>query len=54
MRRTGRLFFDKPSVDIYKMYVLQLFKEYFNWDEKTANFHQNELEHQLKMANEFL
>jgi glycerol-3-phosphate dehydrogenase len=53
MRRTGRIFFDKPSVDVHKAYVLQLFANHFNWDEKTANFHQNELEHQLKMATSF-
>jgi len=53
MRRTGRLFFDKPNVNLYKNLVLQLFKEHFNWDEKTKNLHQNDLEHQLKMATSF-
>jgi glycerol-3-phosphate dehydrogenase len=53
MRRTGRLFFDKPSVDLYKQFVLQLFKEYFNWDEKTTHFHQKNLENELKNATEF-
>ncbi len=53
MRRTGRLFFDKPSVDLYKNIVLKLFKEHFLWDEKTASFHQNELENQLKLATNF-
>jgi len=32
MRRTGRLFFDKPSVDTYKELVVQLFKKHFNLD----------------------
>jgi glycerol-3-phosphate dehydrogenase len=53
MRRTGRLFFDKPSVDLYKQFVLQLFKEYFNWDEKTTHFHQKNLENELKNVTEF-
>jgi len=53
MRRTGRLFFDKPNVNLYKNLFLQLFKEHFNWDEKTKNLHQNDLEHQLKMATSF-
>jgi glycerol-3-phosphate dehydrogenase len=35
MRRTGRLFFDKPSVDLYKEYVTQLFENQLNLDEKT-------------------
>lgn len=35
MRRTGRLFFDKPSVDLYKEYVTQLFENLLNLDEKT-------------------
>jgi glycerol-3-phosphate dehydrogenase len=33
MRRTGRLFFDKPSVDLYKEYVTQLFENQINLDE---------------------
>lgn len=36
MRRTGRLFFDKPSVDLYKDYVTQLFENQLNLDDKTA------------------
>ena len=35
MRRTGRLFFDKPSVDLYKEYVTQLFENQLNLDKKT-------------------
>lgn len=38
MRRTGRLFFDKPSVDAHKDFVVSEFKKYFNLsDEKTAS-----------------
>ena len=36
MRRTGRLFFDKPSVDLYKDYVTQLFENQLKLDKKTA------------------
>ena len=35
MRRTGRLFFDKPSVDLHKEYVTQLFENQLNLDKKT-------------------
>ncbi|CAM1369426.1 Aerobic glycerol-3-phosphate dehydrogenase [Tenacibaculum sediminilitoris] len=38
MRRTGRLFFDKPSVDLYKDFVIQEFANRFSWnDEITLN-----------------
>jgi glycerol-3-phosphate dehydrogenase len=53
MRRTGRLFFDKPSVDLYKKYVLDLFKDHFSWDEKTKEKYQLELEENLKIATTF-
>lgn len=54
MRRTGRLFFDMPSVILYKNLVVQLFKEQFLWDEKTTEMHQSELENQIKMATNFI
>jgi glycerol-3-phosphate dehydrogenase len=54
MRRTGRLFFDMPSVILYKNLVIQLFKEQFLWDKKTTEVHESELEHQLKMATNFV
>jgi glycerol-3-phosphate dehydrogenase len=47
MRRTGRLFFDKPSVDLYKDYVTQLFKNQLDFDEKIN-------EKNLKMLDENL
>jgi len=47
-RRTGRLFFNSQSVILYKAYVLNLFKEYFSWDEKTTKKHQLNLEENLK------
>ncbi|WP_299059087.1 glycerol-3-phosphate dehydrogenase/oxidase [uncultured Polaribacter sp.] len=53
MRRTGRLFFDIKSVNLYKEYVLALFKNAFSWDDKTAIKHQAELEKKLKVATTF-
>ena len=53
MRRTGRLFFDMPSVILYKNLVVQLFKEQFLWDEKTTEMHESELENQIKLATNF-
>jgi len=53
MRRTGRLFFDKPSVDSYKSLVSEIFASAFNWDEKTTKKHLQELEDKLKMATTF-
>jgi glycerol-3-phosphate dehydrogenase len=47
MRRTGRLFFDKPSVDLYKDYVTQLFENQLDFDEKMN-------EKNLKMLDENL
>jgi glycerol-3-phosphate dehydrogenase len=47
MRRTGRLFFDKPSVDLYKEYVTQLFENQLNLDKKTN-------EKNVKILNENL
>ncbi|CAM1352452.1 glycerol-3-phosphate dehydrogenase/oxidase [Tenacibaculum crassostreae] len=53
MRRTGRLFFDKPSVDANKNFVLSEFKQYFNWSEETTNKHQQELEEKINVAITF-
>ncbi len=53
MRRTGRLFFDKPSVETYKNLVLSELKNYFDWDERTTNKHQRELEEKLQLATTF-
>ncbi|TYP99828.1 homodimeric glycerol 3-phosphate dehydrogenase (quinone) [Tenacibaculum adriaticum] len=53
MRRTGRLFFDKPSVDKYKELVLEEFSKYFNWDTHTAEKHQQELEKKIDLAVNF-
>ncbi|WP_165731367.1 glycerol-3-phosphate dehydrogenase/oxidase [Polaribacter sp. 20A6] len=53
MRRTGRLFFDAHSVNLYKDYVLDLFKTHFSWDEKTTKKHQLELEEKIQLATTF-
>ena len=48
MRRTGRLFFDKPSVELHKDYVLQLFENQFSWDKKWQEY---QLIHSRKTLN---
>ncbi len=53
MRRTGRLFFDKPSVDNYKTLVLDEFSSYFKWDEKTIKNEKIELESKMNLAITF-
>ncbi|QXP71807.1 glycerol-3-phosphate dehydrogenase/oxidase [Polaribacter sp. R2A056_3_33] len=53
MRRTGRMFFDAHSVNLYKEYVLELFKTHFSWDEKTTKKHQLELEEKIQLATTF-
>ncbi len=53
MRRTGRLFFDKTSVDLYKDYVTQLFKNQFHWDDNTTEKKIQELDKNLTLACTF-
>ncbi|CAM1334334.1 glycerol-3-phosphate dehydrogenase/oxidase [Tenacibaculum aestuariivivum] len=53
MRRTGRLFFDKKSVIMYKKEVLQEFCDYFNWSDLEFNKHQQELDSKIKMTVNF-
>ncbi|WGH74597.1 FAD-dependent oxidoreductase [Tenacibaculum tangerinum] len=53
MRRTGRLFFDKPSVDAYKDFVIQEFAACFNWDEKTLSKYEEELNKKINIAVNF-
>ena len=54
MRRTGRLFFDTRSVNLYKKLVFETFKSYFSWEEKTTEKHQKELENKLKEVSSFM
>lgn len=53
MRRTGRLFFDKPSVDIHKNYVIQEFSKRFNWNNETTLLHEKELEEKISLTVKF-
>ncbi|WP_271405533.1 glycerol-3-phosphate dehydrogenase/oxidase [Tenacibaculum soleae] len=53
MRRTGRLFFDKPSVDTYKTAILNEFVKYFNWSEAATEIHLQELESKMDLAVSF-
>lgn len=53
MRRTGRLFFDKPSVDNYKTLVLDEFASYFKWDGNTIKNEKIELESKMNLAITF-
>lgn len=53
MRRTGRLFFDKPSVDAYKNFVINEFSTHFNWNEATTLKHQQELEDKSNLTVNF-
>jgi glycerol-3-phosphate dehydrogenase len=53
MRRTGRLFFDKPSVDLYKNLVMTAFISHFKWGEKTAAKHLNELDEKISLTSSF-
>ncbi|WP_299014987.1 glycerol-3-phosphate dehydrogenase/oxidase [uncultured Polaribacter sp.] len=53
MRRTGRLFFNAPSVIEHKDFVVNLFKEAFSWDAKTTAKHLQELEKELETATTF-
>lgn len=53
MRRTGRLFFDKPSVDSYKKEVLNEFVNYFKWSNTQIHEHQQELESKINLAINF-
>ncbi|XRE43215.1 Aerobic glycerol-3-phosphate dehydrogenase [Tenacibaculum discolor] len=53
MRRTGRLFFDKPSVDSYKNLVIQEFTNRFKWDKNTTLKHQQELDKKIDLAINF-
>jgi len=53
MRRTGRLFFDKPSVDTYKDFVLNEFSTYFTLDETTIQQYEKELNDKIDLAINF-
>lgn len=53
MRRTGRLFFDKPSVDAYKHEILKEFSNYYNWSDAENQKYLKELESKIEIAVNF-
>ena len=53
MRRTGRLYFDKSSVDMYKEVVLKEFENHFNWNLTSVKKHRQELEEKIQLATHF-
>ncbi|WP_299156309.1 FAD-dependent oxidoreductase [uncultured Tenacibaculum sp.] len=53
MRRTGRLFFDKPSVDTYKGAVLKEFSNYYNWSDTENQKYLQELDDKIKLTVNF-
>ena len=53
MRRTGRLFFDKPSIDRNKQYLIDEFAKYFNWQNEDITKHSSELEKNIALATSF-
>lgn len=53
MRRTGRLFFDKPSVDLLKGFAIKEFKNYFNWNDATTQKQEEELNNKIALATNF-
>ncbi|WP_088324168.1 glycerol-3-phosphate dehydrogenase/oxidase [Polaribacter tangerinus] len=53
MRRTGRLFFDMPSVITHKEAILALFKDTFSWSEEITEKHRLDLEKHIKTAQTF-
>lgn len=53
MRRTGRLFFDKHSVEKHKDFVLQLFENELLYSDEISKKHQEELENILSSVCKF-
>ena len=53
MRRTGRVYFNIDSVDLYKTLVLNEFSNYFSWDKETLEKNKKELLKELKQATSF-
>ncbi|MCF2874848.1 MULTISPECIES: glycerol-3-phosphate dehydrogenase/oxidase [unclassified Tenacibaculum] len=53
MRRTGRLFFDKPSVDTYKHEILKEFSNYYNWSDAENQKYLKELDSKIEIAVNF-
>ncbi len=52
-RRTGRLFFDIQSIKQLQNPILNEFKAFFNWDNKTLKIHTDQLNSKISLANKF-
>ncbi|AOW21074.1 glycerol-3-phosphate dehydrogenase/oxidase [Urechidicola croceus] len=53
IRRTGRLYFDIESIKILKTAILNEFKSFFNWDDKTLKKHELKLDQAVHEATNF-
>ena len=53
MRRTGRIYFDIDSVNLYKNLVLNEFSTCFSWDKETLEKNKKELLKELQQATSF-
>ena len=53
MRRTGRIYFNIDSVNLYKTLVLNEFSNYFSWNKETLEKNKKELLKELKQATSF-
>ncbi|NNC69503.1 MAG: glycerol-3-phosphate dehydrogenase, partial [Flavobacteriaceae bacterium] len=54
IRRTGRMYFDKPSVASSKESILAAFSSHFKWNQKTAEYHKKQLDITLQNTVEFV
>ncbi|MFD0992282.1 glycerol-3-phosphate dehydrogenase/oxidase [Tenacibaculum geojense] len=53
MRRTGRLFFDMPSVNTHKEFIINEFANYFSWSNSQKETYKAELDKKIEMAITF-
>ena len=53
-RRTGRMYFDKPSVVSLKKIILDEFTSHFNWNQETTEKYKKQLEDTLHSRVEFV
>ena len=53
IRRTGRLYFDKPSAELFKDPLLTEFISFFKWDKMTAEKYKGALETAIQNTTEF-
>ncbi|MFV0248446.1 MAG: glycerol-3-phosphate dehydrogenase/oxidase [Tenacibaculum sp.] len=54
IRRTGRLYFDKASVNKYKKLIIKELSLYFNWNDALTDKYQKELETNIKQTVSFI